>query len=253
MPDRPELDDVLKENGLDLIWHPELADGTGSYRFREYDETTLSTGSVLPTRAATATADKPPTGPTTEEIADARVLENKLRRAERDGAFLVLAVPPQWMQLAERELVTRFAVQRANCDELMISALKSAAADPEVQVDWGVVRDADAAVPESEDWQNLMVLVDRALPRVEKALSSSEKTVLLVNPGLLARYQRLEMLDRLRDRIGRTASALHGLWILVPTDGQTSPPTLNGQPVPVFSLAHWSRINEAWITNKHRA
>jgi serine/threonine protein kinase len=253
LPDRPALDELLLENGLDLVWHPDLAGGTGAYRFREYDEASLSTGTLVPERMTTAADDKPPAGPTTEEIAEARVFENKLKRADQDGAFLVLAVPPQWMRLAEQELLSRFAVRRINCDELMLSALKATAADPEVQVDWSVVLSADAAPPKSEDWQNLMVLVERALPKVEQALFTCEKTILLVNPGLLARYQQMEVLDRLRDRIGRVGSTLHGLWVLVPTDGQTSPPTLNGRPVPVFSLAQWSRINEAWLTNKHRA
>jgi hypothetical protein len=181
------------------------------------------------------------------------VFENKLKRADQDGAFLVLAVPPQWTQLAENELLSRFAVRRVNCDELILSALKAAAADPDVQVKWSVVLSADAAPTKSEDWQNLMVLVERAVPTVEQALSTCEKTILLVNPGLLARYQHLELLDRLRDRIGRVGGTLHGLWVLVPTDGQTSPPTLNGRPVPVFSLAQWARVSEAWLTNKHRA
>jgi hypothetical protein len=181
------------------------------------------------------------------------VLEGKLRRAERDGAFLVLAVPPHWMRLAEEELVSRFAVQRVNCDDLMISALKATAADPEVQVDWGVVLGADAAPPDSEDWRYLTDLVARAVPKVEEALSTCERTILMVNPGLLARYKHMEVLDHLRDLIGRAGGRLHGLWVLVPTHGQTSPPTLNDRPVPVFSLAQWSRINEAWLTNKHRA
>jgi hypothetical protein len=89
--------------------------------------------------------------------------------------------------------------------------------------------------------------------RLEEQLATSPKTLLLVNPGLLARYQQLEMLVRLRDRIGRTGSSLHGLWVLVPTSGQAVLPTLDGQPVPVLSAAQWTQLTEVWIQNKHRA
>ena len=60
-----------------------------------------------------------------EEIAEARVIENKLRRAEKEGAFLVLAVPPSLMRAAERELLHRFSLDRKNVDELVIGALRA--------------------------------------------------------------------------------------------------------------------------------
>ena len=112
---------------------------------------------------------------------------------------------------------------------------------------------ADSASRQSDDWKRLLLLVNRALPKVEDELSTSSKTLLLVNPGLLARYQQLELLVRLRDRIGRTGSPLHGLWVLVPTNNQAVLPTLDGQPVPVLSAAQWTQLNEAWLQNKHRA
>ena len=91
------------------------------------------------------------------------------------------------------------------------------------------------------------------MPKVEAQLATSPKTLLLVNPGLLARYQQMDILVRLRDRIGRTGSPLHGLWVLVPTNGLAVLPTLDGQPVPVLSAAQWTQLTGAWIQNKHRA
>ena len=78
---------------------------------------------------------------------------------------------------------------------------------------------ADAAPQPSADWNRLLQLVNRTLPKVETQLATSPKTLLLVNPGLLARYQQMDILVRLRDRIGRTGSPLFGLWVLVPTNG----------------------------------
>ena len=252
LPDRPDLDTLLAESGLDLVWHPELAQGAGAYRFRAYEEaSTFSTGAILPERKPTAAPDSAPAGETSAEIAEARVIENKLRRAAAEGAFLVLAVPPCRMLMAERELLQRFDLDRRNIDEMVIRTLRSDA--QAVRADWNVVLRADSASRQSDDWKRLLLLVNRAMPKVEDALSTSSKTLLLVNPGLLARYQQLEMLVRLRDRIGRTGSPLHGLWVLVPTNGQYVLPTLDGQPVPVLSAAQWTELNEAWIQNKHRA
>jgi serine/threonine protein kinase len=252
LPDRPELDALLGESGLDLVWHPELAQGIGAYRFRAYEEaSTFSTGTILPDRMPTASPDSAPAGETSEEIAEARVIENKLRRAAGEGTFLVLAVPPGQMLTAEHELLQRFELDRRNVDELVIRALRADA--QAVRADWNVVLRADAAPRQSEDWKRLILLVNRALPKVEEELSTSSKTLLLVNPGLLARYQQLELLVRLRDRIGRTGSPLHGLWVLVPTNSQAVLPTLDNQPVPVLSAAQWTTLTEAWLQNRHRA
>ena len=252
LPDRPELDQLLSESGLDLVWHPELAQGSGAYRFRAYEESsTFSTGTILPQRIPTAAPDSAPASETSEEIAEARVIENKLRRAEKEGAFLVLAVPPSLLRGAERELLHRFDLDRKNVDELVIGALRAEA--QAIKADWNVVLRADASPQPSEDWKRLLLLVNRTMPKVEAQLATSPKTLLLVNPGLLARYQQMDILVRLRDRIGRTGSPLHGLWVLVPTNGLAVLPTLDGQPVPVLSAAQWTQLTGAWIQNKHRA
>jgi hypothetical protein len=126
LPERPELDTLPGDSGLDLVWHPELAQGSGAYRFRAYEESsTFSTGTILPERRPTAAPDSAPSGEASEELAEARVIENKLRRATIEGAFLVLAVPPCRMLTAERELVQRFELDRRNVDELVIRTLRS--------------------------------------------------------------------------------------------------------------------------------
>jgi len=253
LPDRPELDALLAESGLDLVWHPELAQAVGAYRFRAYEEaSTLSTGTIQPQRIPTAAPDSAPAGETSAEIAEARVIESKLRRAAAEGAFLVLAVPPCRMLMAERALLhPRFELERRNVDEVLIRTMRSDA--QAVHADWNVVLRADGAPRQSEDWKRLLLLVNRAMPKVEEELSTSTKTLLLVNPGLLARYHQLDLLVRLRDRIRRTGSPLHGLWVLVPTSSRAVLPTLDGQPVPVLRAAQWAELTEAWIRNKHRA
>jgi hypothetical protein len=61
---------------------------------------------------------------------------------------------------------------------------------------------ADAADPNSRDWQNLQRLVGRALPGVAEELLASDAPVLLTDPGLLGRYKLVDTwLQQLRDRL----------------------------------------------------
>jgi hypothetical protein len=70
--------------------------------------------------------------------------------------------------------------------------------------------------------------------------------VLLTNPGLLVRYGQLALLGELMQETGREGGP-PGLWVLIPSDGQQQKPTLDGQPVPVFTTAQWARIPDLWL------
>jgi hypothetical protein len=102
-------------------------------------------------------------------------------------------------------------VQTVDGDRLVIDALREAAG--KARVDWSVVLRTDAT-PHNGDWAKLMLLVGRTMPRVEQQLSSGS-TLLLVHPGLLAPHDRLDLLERLRDRVGRPGGP-KGLWLLLP-------------------------------------
>jgi serine/threonine protein kinase len=249
LPDRPALDALLAEVELDLRWSAE----TSTYRYSTRDsESRLSSSTHhvrFPTQlaaAATARAVEVPS-----EIADARVFENKLRRANNEGAFLALTVAPPGFLNAEKELVHRFDLERRSIDEMLIRAMREQT--QAANADWNLVLRADAAGPEGQDWRKLLFLIGRSIPIIEQQLNESQKTVLLVQSGLLARYNRLDLIERLRDRVGTSASRLHGLWLLLPADEQSVLPTLNGKPVPVIGPGQWARIPEAWIDNRHRA
>jgi hypothetical protein len=187
------------------------------------------------------------------EIAEARAFEEKLQRAAREGDWLVLAVTPGLLEPAERELVRRFPVDLRSIEELLLRAMKDEAV--RLGADWNVVLRADAAPPTSPDGLNLRQLVDQVLPRVEAELASSSKTLLLTRAGLLARYDRMQLFERLRDRVGRPAALggeLFGAWLVVACDGQAPAPVLDGKPVPVVTPGEWARIPEAWVANRHR-
>jgi len=210
------------------------------------DPTSISSASTPPPRQSTGPG-RDPREPITPEEADARQFEEKLRRSLKEGSFLTLLVPPRSYQAARTQFAKRFPheIKEIDGDRLIIGAPRAAAAT--ARVDWSLVLRTDAT-PHNGDWNKLMLLVGRAMPRVEEQLSSAGATVLLVHPGLLARYDRLDLLERLRDRVGR-AGGPKGLWLLLPAQQ----PLIDGKAVPLLSPAQRVHIPEGWIRNEHRS
>ena len=244
LPGPPALDVMLREAGLGLDWDETANRGAGGYVGRLRDAIPVTSGSQPLDRLATATGDAPP-GEVTPEEADARAFEERLQRAAGEGAFLALLVDPKHYQLAST-LLCRFAVQLVDLEGLFIETLRAVA--DRANVNWDLVVKTDAA-PHSGDWDKLMRLVARATPIVEERLMSCEKTALLVYPGLLARYECMDLLDRLRERVGRRGG-IPGVWLLVPGDHQA---LIDGRPVPIISPGQRARIPVSWLRNLHRA
>jgi len=251
LPDRPKLDQIIAALGLDLKWNPAAADGSGAYELPGVGITALHTSDSISSRRHTRMT---PTRPNevSPDVAEARMLEGKLNHAAKNGAFLALSVPPGRIEQAGQELSRRFPVESCDVDALLLSLMKKET--EQSGANWQVVLKADAAPQDSLDWKNLHVLVDRCLPAVKEALRSADKTKLLVNPGLLARYDRMEVLAELGGEVGRT-NGIHGLWILVPASDQNPLPTINHKAIPLITgnASQHARINEAWLANKHRA
>jgi hypothetical protein len=84
------------------------------------------------------------------------------------------------------------------------------------------------------------------MPAVEAALFVSTGPVLLVYPGLLARYNHIQLLERLRDACAQ-GHAAPGFLVLIASDEQHHLPVLDGKPVPVIHVSEWARIPEAWL------
>jgi serine/threonine protein kinase len=220
LPDRPALDEVLKGAGLELTWDEAL----GGYR-RPSLPGLVSSGTSYPPRLATTTGPRRP--PVTPEVADARQFEERLRYALRDGGFLVLTVLPRDM----------------------LGHLRQQAEKQKVK-SWQVVLGADGE-RDSRGWQNLQRLVGLALPGVEAELLGRTQPTLLVHPGLLARYDALELLERLRDRVGRPGQC-PSLWLLVAADEQCELPVLDGHEIPLLTPGQRTVVPRSWVLNFHR-
>lgn len=242
LPERPALDALLDEVGLGVRWD----EGAGCYRRRAL-ETTYTSGSSLPQRRSTAQATRGTV--TTPEVAEARGFEERLRYAYRDGGFLVLTVRPSRLRFAEAELLRRFELQRVSFDELLLPALRAEA--QQLDIDWKLVEQADGQNPASRDWHNLLQLVGRVAPRILGELLQRDQHLLLVNPGLIARYDLMRLVETLRDRVGHDVPC-PGLWLLVAADGQHELPMLDQAEIPLITAGQRARISEPWIDNLHR-
>ena len=182
----------------------------------------------------------------TPEIADERQFEERLNRAIKEGSFLALMVDPKRYHRAIERLCKQFPVELVDYEGLFIDALQTVATKAGAK--WEAIINADS-VPGSDAWKKLMVLVNRAMPIVEQRLTSATKTMLLIYPGLLARYEQMPLLERLREKVGRR-DGIPGIWLLIPGDHQA---LLDGKAIPIISPGQRTRIPETWIRNVHRS
>ena len=230
LPERPALDAVLREAGLDFEWKA----AESRYVSRSYETDSVSRSSDSFSAPVASLEEMTP------EYADARQFEERLQRGVREGSFLALVVNPKRYDVAYRELGARFPVELVDFEGMFIDALRQVA--DLAKVNWELVLKTDAT-PYQGDWDRLMVLVGRAMPLVEERLMQTEKTVLMIYAGLLARYDQIGVLERLREAVGRRGG-IPGLWVLLAGDQQA---TLEGKAVPVLSPGQRVRVPELWL------
>jgi len=241
LPGRPALDDLLSEAGLELRWVP----GDGA-RPGGFGQPTIHIDGLSSQTVSQTTAPRAGTSPLSPVPADgdAAAFDARLKRIAAAGGYLVLMTTPRHLTRVEDALRRRFGATTLSLESELLREMKEAAR--QAGADWRVVLEADAASPGSLDWTNLRSLFGLALPKVEERLDSAGTPLLLTWPGLLVRYDRLDLLDRLRDRHTR-AGASGAAWLLVAADDQTELPVLDGRPIPVLSPAQYARVPHAWL------
>lgn len=237
LPDRPDLDVLLQDAGWDLEWSEDL----GTYV--RAGALGGSTGSSSYSRLLSTESGR---RALTEEEAEASRLDERLRRSREEGSFLVLSVRPRWYREARQELEERYGVEVRSVDRMLVEALQEKAA--ELKADWRVVLEADAA-PTARDWSNLMRLVRAARPLVQQRLRPDGRPVLLVEAGLLARYEQMDLLEDLRDRAG-SRDGTPAVWLLIPATEQHELPMLDGQAVPILTPGQRARIPRVWLRSE---
>lgn len=242
LPNRPELDDVLIRVGLDVRWNSE----TSTYH-RQEQVRFVTSGSSVPRRHSTATSSRHIE--ITPDVAEARQFEERLNHAYADGGFLVLTVRPSRMRRCEDELLRRFDLCRVSFDDMLFDALRDVA--NELDVDWSIIEQADGAEHASQDWSNLLHLTELVAPKITVDLMNRGSPILLVHPGLIARYELMSILETLRDKVGHDVPC-PGVWVLVAADGQSEMPILDHAVIPLITPGQRAKVSEGWIDNIHR-
>ena len=245
LPDRPALDELLRDAGFDFHWDPGGKDGQGCYVSNIRELVSVTTGTQPPLRYPTAPG-QPVAGEVTPEEADARQFEERLQRALQEGSFLSLLVNPKRYEFAQQQLCRRFLIELVDLEGVFLDALQAVAG--KAAVNWDVVLKTDAT-PQAGDWDKLMLLVGRAMPAVEERLLGADRTMLVIYPGLLARYDQMDLLSRLSQKVGRR-DGIPGLWLLLPGDHQA---LIDGKAVPLLGPGQRACIPESWLQNVHRS
>jgi len=240
LPVRPELDALLEQAGAERLWR---FDEKGGAYYAKADVTDSSTPSVVRHGTIGPLVDATP------EVLSARDLEEKLAHATKTGAFLALTVEPRRAGRAEDELLRRFPRQRVSLEHLLLQALRGEAATR--RANWSVVLAADAAQPDTKDFKRLLSLAARAAEGVRRRLLALAEPALLVNPGLLARYDLMPILTDIAQASG-TRGGPPGLWLLIPQLDEGMP-RIDGAALPVISSANWAHLTDPWLANTHRA
>ncbi len=257
LPDRPALDELLRQAGFDFKWDASGKDGVGCYVSPLRDLVSVTSGSSSiqrqPTRPGQGEA-----GEITPEEADARQFEERLQRSIQEGSFLALLVNPKYYDRARKELCRRFPLELVDFEGVFLDALHQTADSAKVK--WDLVLQTDTR-PHEGDWDKLMMLVGRTMPEVELSVVSGQsseacsqqsadgRSILMVYPGLLARYEQMNFLETLREAVTR-GQHLKSCWILLPGDNQAM---IDGKPVPLIGPGQKTRIPESWLANAHRS
>ena len=124
LPERPDLDTLLRDAGSELRWEPAAADPQGAYRSPLRQFVTVSSATSYTRRSGGASLVSETRS---SEWDDTDAFEQRLRHAMENQAFLALTVSPRQLPDAERALAAAFAVDPRSADELLIRHMKVAA------------------------------------------------------------------------------------------------------------------------------
>nr|CTQ94912.1 serine/threonine protein kinase [Kibdelosporangium sp. MJ126-NF4] len=234
LPDRPELDRVLRDAELPLMWVEDR------YKPRDDLVSLLRSATRYSSRLATVPAGSP------EAIA-LQDVDRRIGEALAEGRLLTTDVPARLLDVARQSLIDVFGLREIDVTEFCLRTLHRLADENEIE-DWTVVLRADAADRSSTDWTLLLQLVNMALDRLPGELTAAPGPVLLTEAAPLVRYG---WLGKLESWITDGTVPRPGV-LLVPADDRAATPMLDGKPVPVNSTTQWLTLPTAWLNARNR-
>lgn len=239
----------LSAIGLPHRWDEErrlfVAERVGALRLTR----ATSTGTAPPDvarRAATSWAGSET--PSDERLLRFAALDDKLARPETQRGFLALLADPADALVLEHTLGAAYGRTVMSLDAVILEELEAIATSK--RVSWTAVLEADA--PGDPNVGRLRQLVALAWPQVEARILQATEPLVLVHPGLLARFERMDLLDRLRDLAG-TRQGPPGVWIVVPGDRQRELPAIDGATIPTINPSERVHVPRGWTPSTTRA
>jgi serine/threonine protein kinase len=238
LPDRPRLDDLVREAHLELYFDEK--DRVFRSRTRIADTTGLES------RQATRFV------PVGAPVLAQGHLGGRLLESASARSFLALGVPASRVDRAVTVLVREHHAVVVDVTSVLISAMREAASA--LGLPWDLVRAADAAPSGGREAQGLTSLVQRSVPSVEAAIERASaqavegsQPVLLVEVGPLARYGYLNSLSRWTDLGTKRSQAV---WLVVPQLMGNQGAAIDGRPLPLAAPGQFLPFNADWIDSQ---
>lgn len=240
LPERPALDELLSRYGL--IFDAE----SGSYHRPGERPNPTHTAALTKITSAVTGQPRAQDG----RAATAQDFEDTVRALLERQALCVLGVTADVALDAARRLKQRVGLVPQSFDALLIAEMKQQIAKH--RVDPEKVFETDRLGPGSPGWPNLLRLASSAADEVASRLFPPKEPLLLVQPGLIARY-RLERFLARAIEASRDDDA-RAIFLLVPGRDTGTTPRINGElAIPGLLASQSTWIPREWLSNAHHA
>ncbi|WP_312722493.1 BREX system serine/threonine kinase PglW [Mobilicoccus sp.] len=233
LPSRDErLDEIVRRAEVDLVWDEDKR----GYRLPDH---------VPATTGLAASQTAPPVRGSVPVVRDA--VAARLHESIAARGFLALGTPMTSYEEMVRALVQRYDADVVDVTDLLIDAMREAAAGHGVP--WDVVLASDAKPTDSPDRANLDALVGLCLPAVVDSITAiidsgdEPRPALLTEAAPLARYGHVGVLSRWTDM---TIPRRRAVWLAVPFAPNTAGTLLDGVPLPLGSPGQFVRLDARW-------
>jgi hypothetical protein len=207
-------------------------------------------------RAPTATPGQPRSRD--PDALAARDFDDLLRAALESGGLRVLQLNADWTLDGTRALL-RFLRRRSpdsrtvHLDRALLEAMQAVMRARNARPQ--ALAETDAQGPEGRFWPNITAVARKAAETLANDLFPAKTPTLLLQPGLLARYQLEDFLRTLVERTTRNDGASVLLVVPCHDEGGTPEIRTTSGSLPIAGILPGQRawIPRAWIENRHAA
>jgi serine/threonine protein kinase len=247
LPTGDALHALMESLEVPMRWDATRAGGRGAYVYDRVQPLILASSTTRVTSAY-------PSLHGGASARDPRALERDLDNAWEWGGFRVLMVPERDMSEGIRRVTERFeGGVVVNGDEVWLEVFEQAVATFP-KLGWDLLERGDSPQATEREVFNFDKLVRTwVLPRVEERLSGhAGAEVILVHAGLFGRYARLgamQVLERWSDSAG-TSTGPRCVWLMLPTDGQSREPHIDGEAVARTSPSQVTHLPRWWFRGR---